>query len=82
MWSGNIGLAIRNLVKDKEKFIEEVIYRKRNNFFTIFQKYSLFSDWNLDDESNGFETRYQLACLVHKHLFSYCFRVHFRLVDS
>lgn len=24
MWSGNIGLAIRNLVKDKEKFIEEV----------------------------------------------------------
>ena len=24
MWSGNIGLAIRNLVKEKEKFIEEV----------------------------------------------------------
>ena len=26
MWSGNIGLAIRNLVKEKEKFIEEVYY--------------------------------------------------------
>ena len=25
MWSGNIGLAIRNLIKEKEKFIEEVI---------------------------------------------------------
>jgi hypothetical protein len=25
MWSGNIGLAIRNLVKEKEKFIEEVL---------------------------------------------------------
>nr|UOU03310.1 ATP-binding cassette subfamily A1-like 3 [Brachionus rubens] len=25
MWSGNIGLAIRNLVKDKEKFIEETM---------------------------------------------------------
>ena len=24
MWSGNIGLAIRNLIKEKEKFIEEV----------------------------------------------------------
>jgi hypothetical protein len=25
MWSGNIGLAIKNLIKEKEKFIEEVI---------------------------------------------------------
>lgn len=25
MWSGNIGLAIRNLVKEKEKFIEETM---------------------------------------------------------
>jgi predicted neutral ceramidase superfamily lipid hydrolase len=30
MWSGNIGLAIRNLVKEKEKFIEEV------NIFIFF----------------------------------------------
>jgi hypothetical protein len=29
MWSGNIGLAIKNLIKEKEKFIEEV--RKLNN---------------------------------------------------
>jgi hypothetical protein len=41
MWSGNIGLAIRNLVKDKEKFIEEVIYRKRNDFFHNFSKTKL-----------------------------------------
>jgi hypothetical protein len=31
MWSGNIGLAIRNLIKEKEKFIEEVNIR----FFSI-----------------------------------------------
>jgi hypothetical protein len=27
MWSGNIGLAIRNLIKEKEKFIEEVLLK-------------------------------------------------------
>jgi hypothetical protein len=30
MWSGNIGLAIRNLIKEKEKFIEEVDKLKLN----------------------------------------------------
>jgi hypothetical protein len=25
MWSGNVGIAIRNLIKEKERFIEEVI---------------------------------------------------------
>ncbi len=35
MWSGNIGLAIRNLIKEKEKFIEEVSYfiLKLDNIF-------------------------------------------------
>jgi len=36
MWSGNIGLAIRNLIKEKEKFIEEVSYfilKLDNNFY-------------------------------------------------
>ena len=37
MWSGNIGLAIRNLVKEKEKFIEEV----RNFFINPIQFSSL-----------------------------------------
>lgn len=42
MWSGNIGLAIRNLVKDKEKFIEEVkltiereLYDQRSLHFLV-----------------------------------------------
>lgn len=32
MWSGNIGLAIRNLVKEKEKFIEEVKNKIKKKF--------------------------------------------------
>ncbi len=38
MWSGNIGLAIRNLIKEKEKFIEEVIKSKNliRMYFSLF----------------------------------------------
>jgi hypothetical protein len=36
MWSGNIGLAIRNLIKEKEKFIEEVSAKQIQNFFNLY----------------------------------------------
>lgn len=58
MWSGNIGLAIRNLVKDKEKFIEEVsfinqylysfvLFREdKNNFWLIKTiDFNIFKDF-------------------------------------
>ncbi len=51
MWSGNIGLAIRNLVKEKEKFIEEVEKKKKKKFFFFLIFFFFFLQ--IDNESNG-----------------------------
>jgi len=66
MWSGNIGLAIRNLIKEKEKFIEEVrVFKSFLGKNLIIKK-----ELKKDDESNGLKTWNQLVGLVFKHIHS------------
>ena len=43
MWSGNVGLAIRNLVKEKEKFIEEVRIQLRSIRIVILMKKIIYN---------------------------------------